>query len=232
MSTAGDRSLLVRVLEPEVMDSADDARDYDAMDHGDVNRRFVADFLEAQRAAGIAPNAELLDVGTGTALIPIELCRQNHLARVRAIDLADHMLLLARKNVERQRMMDRITLERIDAKGLPYADSQFPAVISNSIVHHIPEPRAVLAEAIRVLAPGGLVFIRDLARPQDDEQVRRLVEMYAAGCNPHQRQLFEDSLRAALSVDEIRSLVAELGFPANTVRATSDRHWTWSAVKE
>ena len=38
--------MLQGVLEPEVMDTAEEARDYDSMDHSEVNRRFVADFLE------------------------------------------------------------------------------------------------------------------------------------------------------------------------------------------
>ena len=231
MSLAGDRSLLSRVLEPEVMDSADDARDYDAMDHSEVNRRFAADFFAAQSKAGLAADAELLDIGTGTALIPIELCAQNSQARVTAIDLAEHMLRLARDNVARHGLGERISLQHIDAKRLPYADGRFSAVISNSIVHHVPEPRHVLAEALRVLKPSGLIFIRDLARPYDNPQVRQLVETYAAGCNGHQRQLFDDSLRAALSVEEIKMLVVQLGFDATSVQATSDRHWTWSAVK-
>src|ERR1051325_11092068 len=62
-----------RVLEPEVMDSLDEAIDYDAMDHAEVNRLFVADFLQA--AGRMAADAEILDLGTGTAQIPIEMCR-------------------------------------------------------------------------------------------------------------------------------------------------------------
>ena len=46
---------------------------------------------------------------------------------------------------------------------------------------------------------------------------------------PISGSLFEDSLRAALSVEEIQALVSELGFAGSTVVATSDRHWTWSA---
>jgi hypothetical protein len=88
-----------------------------------------------------------------------------------------------------------------------------------------------LAEACRVAASGGLVFIRDLLRPADDETVQRLVAMYAAGGNEHQRQLFGDSLRAALSLEEIRALVRELGYDESTVQVTSDRHWTWIARK-
>jgi hypothetical protein len=43
--------------------------------------------------------------------------------------------------------------------------------------------------------------------------------------------MFEDSLRAALSLDEIRQLVEQLGFAPDCVQATSDRHWTWAARK-
>ena len=230
MNLAPLRSSLVRVLEPEAMDTLEEARDYDAMDHGDVNRAFVADLLAAQRRAQLAPNAEILDLGTGTAQIPIELCGQNPQARVVAIDLAAPMLRLAAENVARRGLGGQIALQLVDAKHLPFADGHFAAVMSNSIVHHIPEPRAALAEALRVVRkPGGLIFVRDLARPTDDEQVGRLVDLYAAGANDRQRQLFDASLRAALAVEEIRALVADLGFDPHTVQPTSDRHWTWNA---
>jgi ubiquinone/menaquinone biosynthesis C-methylase UbiE len=231
MSLAPETSTLPRVLEPEVMDSLEDARDYDAMDHAEVNRRFVGDFLAARAGAGLAAGAEVLDVGTGTAQIPIELCGRDPLARVVAIDLAGHMLRVARENVSRRGFGDRIALELVDAKRLPYPGGRFGAVMSNSIVHHIAQPRDTLVEMLRVVAPGGLLFVRDLSRPYDDASVRRLVEEYAGRCNAHQRQLFEDSLRAALSVDEMRALVARLGFDTATVLPTSDRHWTWSAAK-
>ncbi|MGD9721030.1 MAG: class I SAM-dependent methyltransferase [Pirellulales bacterium] len=231
MSAAPWRSQLERVLEPEVMDSAEDAHDYDAMDHAEVNRRFVGDFLAARQRVALPADAPVLDIGTGTAQIPIELCTREPRARVVAVDLAAHMLRVAAENVARARLADRITLEHIDAKGLPYVDGHFAAVMSNSIVHHVPEPKRVLAEMLRVTRSGGLVFVRDLARPLDENQVRHLVDSYAAGCNAHQRQLFDDSLRAALSVEEIQALVVELGYAAETVAATSDRHWTWSAVQ-
>ncbi len=231
MSLAPLRSSLPRVLEPEVMDSPLEAQDYDTMDHGEVNRRFVEDLLAAQRRAGIALDARVLDLGTGTAQIPIELCLRNSAASVLAIDLAASMLQLAAENVERRGLSARIALEQVDAKGLPFDSGRFAIVITNSIVHHIPEPRLALAEAVRVLrTPGGLIFVRDLARPLDDGQVLQLVATYAAGCNDHQRQLFDASLRAALSVEEIRAIVHELGFDPGSVQATSDRHWTWCAT--
>jgi ubiquinone/menaquinone biosynthesis C-methylase UbiE len=222
------------VLEPEVMDSPQEAADYDAMDHAAVNAAFAADFLAAASSAGVdlaAPAAEVLDLGTGTAQIPIELARRHAAVRVVAIDLAESMLALGRRNVAAAALEARIRLERVDAKGLPFADGRFAAVMSNSIVHHIPEPRQALAEACRVVRSGGLVFFRDLVRPDDDASVRRLVETYAAGANGQQRVLFEASLRAALSVVEIRMFVEGLGLDPSQVRQTTDRHWTWSAVR-
>jgi ubiquinone/menaquinone biosynthesis C-methylase UbiE len=219
--------MLPRVLEPEVMDSAEEARDYDAMDHAAVNRVFVADFLAVW--SGQNP---VLDVGTGTAQILIELCRQSPTASVVGIDLAEHMLAVGRANVRRAGLEDRLTLRRCDAKRMPFGDASFGAVISNSIVHHIPEPGPVLAEMVRVVAPGGVLFVRDLLRPADEESVRRLVAAYAGDANAHQRQMFGDSLRAALTLDEVRGLVAALGFPGDEVRQTTDRHWTWVATRK
>jgi SAM-dependent methyltransferase len=102
--------------------------------------------------------------------------------------------------------------------------------MSNSIIHHIPEPACVIAELVRVTAPGGLLFVRDLLRPANDAEVRRLVDLYAAGANEHQRKMFDDSLRAALTLEEVRALAKTHGFDPVTVQQTTDRHWTWSAL--
>lgn len=215
------RSELTRVLEPEVMDTELDARDYDAMDHAVVNARFAADL-----AAVGADLGRTLDVGTGTALIPIELCRREPSARVLGIDLAESMLALARRNVERAGLAGVIALAKADAKGLAFADGAFSCVVCNTIVHHVPEPRGALAEMRRVLAPGGTLFVRDLARPADAAAVDALVSLHAAGANDRQRALFEASLRAGLTLDEVAELVGTLDFARVDLQMTSDRHWT------
>jgi ubiquinone/menaquinone biosynthesis C-methylase UbiE len=216
--------MLPRVLEPEVMDTADEARDYDAMDHSAVNALFVQDFLREGPLLG-----KVLDLGTGTAQIPIELCRREARAQCVAVDLAAEMLALARKNVAAAGLDDRIELRRADGKRLPFGDSEFFAVMSNSIVHHIPEPATALAEALRVTRRGGRLFFRDLLRPESDDEVDRLVATHAAGANGHQRALFDASLRAALTLEEVRARVDALGLCRNCVVRSSDRHWTFAA---
>lgn len=236
--------MLARVLEPEVMDTAEEARDYDAMDHAAVNARFCEDFLRfathgGQPALGHrAPR--VLDFGTGTALIPIELCKRAGGFQVVAIDLAEHMLDLGRKNVARAGLEGRITLQRVDAKGTPFEDGAFGAAVSNSIIHHIPAPAVCFAEMWRVTAKGGLLFIRDLHRPHDVAEVDRLVALYggeppadpaAVASFENQRALFRASLCAALTIEEVAAMVAPLGVPAAAVTMTSDRHWTLACEK-
>src|SRR3989304_6581982 len=99
--------MLTRVLEPEVMDSDQDAREYDAMDHAAVNAVFVTDLLVAiadwslkrpvrgEQASALV----VLDLGAGTAQIPIELYRRVPDVRVVAVDAAGGMLAVGRRHV-------------------------------------------------------------------------------------------------------------------------------------
>lgn len=226
--------MLSRVLEPEVMDSDEDAREYDAMDHAAVNAVFAADLVEALENWSLKrpvrsreAKLEILDLGAGTAQIPIELCRRLADVRVVAVDAAASMLSIAEQNVIAAGFADRIEPVLADAKRLPFGDASFPAAISNSIVHHIAEPAGVLAEAVRVATPGALQFHRDLCRPDNENELERLVATYAGDATSYQQRLFAESLHAALTLEEMQSLVEKLGFARETVRMTSDRHWTW-----
>ncbi|MDZ4820297.1 MAG: class I SAM-dependent methyltransferase [Planctomycetota bacterium] len=237
--------MLQRVLEPELMDTPDEAQAYDASDKPTVHRQFVDDLLAAGLFDGWSEEdfeerdpLRVLDLGTGPARIPIELCRRTQNVRVMAMDGSVSMLQLARMNTELSSMTHQVQLDQTDANQMHYSDEMFDAVISNSLLHHVPDPSRVLSEIVRVLQPGGLIFIRDLLRPETEAEVARLVELHASSESDSEQQsqelyrtLFEASLRAALSFEEIRSAIAALGVPPETVQATSDRHWTWVVRK-
>lgn len=214
--------MLERVLEPEVMDDDQEARDYNNMDHSQVNKLFVDDLIAGGFAGG-----DVLDLGTGTALIPIELAKRGLSCRIMAADAAVSMLDLARMNVEIAGLMDVIQLSQCDAKKMSYETGMFDWVISNSIIHHIPEPLQVLKEAWRVTKKGGWLFFRDLARPDNQQQLDQLVETYAADCNESQRKLFAESLHASLTTDELAAMLEEIGAKPTYLKMTSDRHWSF-----
>jgi len=213
--------MLQRTLEPEIMDSVEEADEYDAMNHDAVNQAFAEDFLAVGNVG-----CDCLDLGTGTALIPIEICKRHREIRVMATDASIPMLELARFRLELAGETERIQLHHGNVLSLIFQPSFFDCVISNTLLHHLPEPLKMLEEAWRVLRPNGLLFIRDLVRPETSEEVERLVELHTAGATTVSKQLLRQSLHAALRLDEIREFVARLGIHPSSVQLTSDRHWT------
>jgi ubiquinone/menaquinone biosynthesis C-methylase UbiE len=149
-----------------------------------------------------------------------------------AADAAISMLELARLNVEVAGLGMRIQLSHVDAKRMPYADAMFDVVMSNSIIHHIPDPQRVMSEAARVVRSGGLLFLRDLLRPTTEAELEQLVTTYAGKEIEHAQQMFRQSLHAALTLDEVRQLAQQIGVPSERVQQTSDRHWTLTARRE
>ncbi|MFQ5798560.1 MAG: class I SAM-dependent methyltransferase, partial [Bacteroidota bacterium] len=141
--------MLPRVLEPEVMDTWEDAVEYDSMDFTEVNTAF------AERALELAPpSGMILDVGTGSGRIPILILQRRPDFDVIAIDLSENMLKVGQQNVHRARMEEKIVFRLLDAKNLPFPDGSFDMVISNSLAHHLPDPLPFFQEVHRVLKTG------------------------------------------------------------------------------
>ena len=218
--------MLARQLEPELMDDPQEAITYDEMDHSDVNRRFVDDLL------AIGPcGHDVLDLGTGTARIPIELCQRVKDCRVLACDGAASMLDVARYNVSVGGLDYRIQLHHGDAKALLFADAMFDTVISNSLIHHLPDPESAIAEIVRVTRPLGRIFVRDLCRPESMESLEEIAQRITENESEAAQKMFRESLCAALTLEEMRALIATHGFAPSDVTMTSDRHWTWSSQR-
>jgi ubiquinone/menaquinone biosynthesis C-methylase UbiE len=210
-----------RILEPEVMDTREETEAYDAMDHSEVNTSFVERVIELGACEG-----HFLDLGTGTADIPILIAQRLSKIHIVAIDLSVNMLKLGGIHIAEAGLVNRIVLDRVDAKSLPYPDQSFDGVISNSIIHHIPDPMPALREMSRTVRRGGLILIRDLMRPETPEAAQTLVDQYAANDTPYQNKLLYDSFRAAFTISEVEVMLAQVNLPNATVVQSSDRHWS------
>lgn len=207
-----------RVLEPEVMVAEEEATAYASMDHRGPNTAFVARLQE------LGVSGHMLDIGTGPGQIPLMLCERDASVRITAIDLSEAMLRQARALGEASPHASRLVFETGDAKALAYADASFDAVFSNTILHHIPDPRPFLREVRRVVRPGGALLIRDLFRPDTEERADELVALHAAAASPAQQRLFRDSLCAAFTPEELRELADRAGLEQAEIVVDSDRH--------
>jgi ubiquinone/menaquinone biosynthesis C-methylase UbiE len=188
------------------------------MDHSGPNQAFVDRLVE------LGASGRMLDIGTGPGHVPLMVCERIPECTVVGVDLAEHMLAHAERHRAASPHRERIAYRRADAKGLDFADGEFDAVFSNTILHHIPDPRPFLAEAWRVLRPGGALLIRDLFRPDTPERADELVALHAADETPYQQGLFRASLHAALTVSELRELAAEAGLCGVELAVDTDRH--------
>ena len=203
------------------MDTVEAAEEYDAMEHGEVDEAFVLRVIELGANTG-----HYLDVGTGPAQIPILLTKQCPNIQITAIDLSKEMLKVAKRHIEDADLTDRITLELIDAKTLPYPDNSFDGIISNSIVHHIHDAEKALQEMGRVVKPNGVVLIRDLIRPETPADVQSFVDRYAADDTPYQQKLYYDSFLAAFTIAEVNQMLSKMDMPGAIVVQSTDRHWS------
>lgn len=103
----------------------------------------------------------LLDIGTGTGSL-LELLA-DRTQRALGVDASREMLALARARLSERGLADRCTVRQADMYRLPLADASFDAVTLQMVLHYAEEPAAALAEAARVLRPGGILLVADLA---------------------------------------------------------------------
>ena len=109
---------------------------------------------------GIVPQRApmLLDVATGTARLPLALLTHpDFQGQVIATDLSRSMLRIAARKTHA--WSSRCCLLRCPAQSLPFGDASFDVVTCLEALEFMPRPAAVLAELLRVLRPGGLLFI-------------------------------------------------------------------------
>lgn len=83
-----------------------------------------------------------------------------------AIDSQPRAVAAARKNLE---ALPRVSVLQAEATALPFGDSSFDLVAVANSLHHFRDPALVLAEALRVLAPGGSLLVLEMHREAGDE---------------------------------------------------------------
>jgi ubiquinone/menaquinone biosynthesis C-methylase UbiE len=130
------------------------ARNYDSIKQfkSEAEQAFLGDPLNA--ILGVQSTALVLDIATGTARLPLTLFEQpTFQGRIVGLDDSRRMLAIASEKVEPYR--DRIDLIWRDAIRLPFPDGVFDAVCCLEMLEFTPDPEAQLAEAVRVLRPGG-----------------------------------------------------------------------------
>ncbi len=156
--------------------------------------------------ANLQPGERVLDLGSGGgADVLLSARRVGPTGFVYGVDMTPEMLSLARRN-QAEAGIEHVEFLEGRIEDVPLAAGTVDVVLSNCVVNLSPDKRAVFAEALRVLRPGGRLAIADIAtRGELPPVIGRSLSAWA-GC-----------IAGALDVREIERLLAEVGFAAPSV---------------
>lgn len=200
------------------MDLDAEAQVYAEADFEDVNAAFVEDVLSHCSAQ----TSRALDLGTGPGDIPLAVACAHPAIRIAAVDASMAMLRIARRKTSAAQRRVRFVLA--DALTLPFSDNEFDLVFSNSILHHVRDSEFFWREINRVSQPGAAVLVRDLLRPDSEDEARTIVAAYASDESKLLQEEFYRSLLSAYTVPEIEAQLCAAGMEGLSVAPVSDRH--------
>ena len=210
-----------RALEPELMDDPEQVLAYARADFEEENQGFVARFLECYPDL---KDVHVLDLGCGPADIPIRLARALPECQVTGVDGSAPMIALGREAVRAAGLADRITLQCERFQDMVLAEKA-DAVISNSLLHHVPNALQFWYALRQLAKPGAVVLVMDLLRPDSPEEAQVLVDRYAAAEPAILRRDFYNSLLAAFTDDEVAAQLTEMNLSRLLIDVPDDRHW-------
>jgi ArsR family transcriptional regulator len=128
------------------------------------------------------------DLGCGTgALLPL---LAPHVSRVIGVDASDEMLAAARV---RASDLANVELRKGSLESLPIDDRSLDAAALMLVLHHVPSPAAAMAEAARVLEPGGRLLIVDMAPHEREEYRHEMGHVWLGFSDEQMRRLLEQA---------------------------------------
>ena len=120
----------------------------------------------ARRVSRTAPH-DIADIAAGTGDLSIALARRMPAAHITGIDLSDEMLAVGREKIRRRGLDEHISLQQGDGENLPFSDASFDAVTIAFGIRNFADREAGLHEALRILRPGGHLYILEFSMPKN-----------------------------------------------------------------
>lgn len=213
-----------RIPEKELMDDVEQAEAYASADFSIPHNLFVELFQEKFSDVDSSFNDVVLDLGCGSCDITRRFSNAYPDASFHAVDGAVEMLRLGHKLNTTEGLSSKI---RLVETNLPKPDlplASYHIIICNSLLHHLKNYFDLWQTIKDHAKPYAHVFVMDLIRPVDEQSVQFLVNEYAASEPDILKQDFENSLRAAYTVKEVKQQLNEMGLTTLQVEEVTDRH--------
>jgi trans-aconitate 2-methyltransferase len=215
-----------RICEPELMQDVLQTEAYAAADFSSGDRAVLGrvEALLGDRGQGDGGGLSFVDLGCGPGNITFLLARRWPEASVLGLDGSDAMLRIA----ERRRRADPAAGRhlRFLQRRLPSPQLEGPcsAVISNSLLHHLHDPRVFWRSVRQLSGPATHVYVRDLRRPASQGELQDLVRRHTDSAPEVLRRDYAHSLRAAFTRSEVLTQLEAAGFDGLQVLEVDDRY--------
>ena len=181
-----------------------------------ATRPYVDALLDA---AGAQRGTRVLDIACGTGVAAAEAARRG--AQAFGVDFSPEMLAEATK------LHRDVGFHEGDAEHLPFDDSTFDVAISNFGIHHCERPQHAIAEAHRVLRPGGRFAFTVWVKPKDNAAWRLVQDAVAAHGRPD--VAMPAGSDAHHTLQDFVALVGRAGFGATAAGTIVGRTWALPA---
>jgi trans-aconitate methyltransferase len=211
-----------RKPEPELMNDAEQVAAYGGADFEAPHSHFINLLL------GHLPEGEditrALDLGCGAGDITFRVAASCPDAVVDAVDGSAEMLRFA----EGLLLQKPALSGRVKFTHSMIADfkpgGKYELVVSNSLLHHLPEPGVFWDAVKRFSSPGTFLFVMDLHRPESEKEAKRLTALYVSSEPEILQRDFYNSLLAAFEEGEVRAQLAASGLTHLKTERVGDRH--------
>ena len=201
---------------------------YDSLNH---LFSFGLDIVWRKRAArsiDLPPDADVLDLCTGTGDLAIALAKQHESCTVYGVDLSEKMLTIAGRKVRRRGLEGRIRLLQADALNLPFADESVDAMFLGFGLRNLYDLPNGIQEMRRVLKPAAPLVILEFSPPSSSSCFGLLYHFYLSLLIPvvgrclskstSAYRYLHTSIAVFLRPEEIKALFHEQGLKLYSLR--------------
>lgn len=201
------------------MDTKEQARSYASADFAGANKLFLETL---QKRIKVTAQTKLLDIGCGDGEILIQIHNMLQ-CNITALDGSKCMLDELKQKLKIHNINDVVVVnEKLETNSL--LNKSFDLIISNSVLHHVKSPSLFWENVIDLTKPGGFIAVMDLFRPETESSLIKTLKTYG-GNDPVLLKDFENSLRAAYTIDEVHEQLLKSRAITYHVKPISDRHF-------
>ena len=163
----------------------------------------------------------VLDVGTGTGLLAIELAKVKSCRfDIISIDISENMIRRAVDNAKQAGVEDKIRFLVATAAAFPFPDNSFDLVMSYASLHHWLEPVTVFNEVERVVKESGSFIIRDNKRVYHNPLWKSIIWIMSRFMNKRHRENWPKAILASYTIPEVKEIITKSQL--RDCRVTSD----------